>query len=152
MKFQKDFYKNIESNIERALNNKTSKGVLKFEKPKLAETIIIKIYYGIDTEGWNKTLSDDDIRHMLKEHSNPIKEAKKDQIAITKEDIINIPDIINNYDSIEKGNRNGKYNTIRYIKNYYDNITYLVEVILDDQKLLQIKTMWKKSTIKTSVH
>lgn len=78
MKFQKDFYKNIESNIERALNNKTSKGVLKFEKPKLAETIIIK--------------------------------------------------------------------------NYYDNITYLVEVILDDQKLLQIKTMWKKSTIKTSVH
>ena len=89
---------------------------------------------------------------MLKEHSNPIKEAKKDQIAITKEDIINIPDIINNYDSIEKGNRNGKYNTIRYIKNYYDNITYLVEVILDDQKLLQIKTMWKKSTIKTSVH
>ena len=78
MKFQKDFYKNIESNIERALNNKTSKGVLKFEKPKLAETIIIKIYY--------------------------------------------------------------------------DNITYLVEVILDDQKLLQIKTMWKKSTIKTSVH
>lgn len=78
MKFQKDFYKNIESNIERALNNKTSKGVLKFEKPKLAETIIIKICY--------------------------------------------------------------------------DNITYLVEVILDDQKLLQIKTMWKKSTIKTSVH
>lgn len=84
----------------------------------------------------------------MNEHGNVEVEAKKGQIAVTEEDIKNIPDIIENPTEIVKGNPNKLGETIRYIKEYSDNKTYVVEVIPDNSDKLIIKTMWKKESWK----
>ena len=61
-------------------------------------------------------LLDSDIRNMLKEHGNEQKEKARGQIAITKNDILEIPDILKNYDKIEAGTDNKDRKTIRYKK------------------------------------
>ncbi len=105
----------------------------------------VKQLYGIDISGRNHIISDYDIRHIIKQHGNVEMEKKKGQIAITVKDIEKIPDIINNYDKIIKGSDNKQGNTIRYIKKYNDNISYVVEVIPNlDNNSLYVKTMWKK--------
>lgn len=89
-------------------------------------------------------LADNEIRHMIKQHGNPELEKLKGQIAITTKDIEKIPDIINNYDDIIKGTDNKQDKTIRYLKEYSDNKSYVVEVIPEEGNALKIKTMWKK--------
>lgn len=86
----------------------------------------------------------------MNEHGNFEVEAKKGQIAVTEEDIKNIPDIIKNPTEIVKGNPNKLGETIRYIKEYSDNKTYVVEVIPDNSDKLIIKTMWKKPSTLTN--
>lgn len=87
---------------------------------------------------------------MIKQHGNPEIEKTKGQIAITTKDIEKIPDIINNYDNIAKGSQNKNVFTkqmqdsIRYSKQYDDNVLYIVEVVPDESGILNIKTMWKK--------
>lgn len=67
---------------------------------------------------------------MLKEHGTPEIEKTKGQIAITTKDIEKIPDIINNYDTIIQGTDNKQGKTIRYIKNYSNNQSYVIVIIL----------------------
>ena len=89
----------------------------------------VKSLFGIDITNRTHLLADNDIRHMIKQHGNPEIETARGQIAITSKDIEKIPDILNNYDNIVKGTENKEGNTIRYIKKYSDNVSYVVEVI-----------------------
>ena len=136
----------LDDEINIAVQNKTSKG--KVTLGKVTDNIATKVksLLGIDVTNRTHVLADNDIRHMLNEHGDPKVEIKRGQIAITEEDISKIPDIINNYNDIVKGNPNKNGDTIRYIKNYGDGTTYLVEVVPENSKTLNIKTMWKKPT------
>ena len=140
----------LNTEIQQATQNKTSKG--KVTLGKVTENIAqrVKILLGINVENRTHILSDNDIRHMLNEHGDPIKESKKGQIAITTEDISKIPEIISSYDDIIKGNVNKNGETIRYIKNFEDGTTYMVEVVPENSKTLNVKTMWKKPTTLTN--
>ena len=144
---------NNTQNIQKELHNRIQNAILSRNSRKntflgtVSDKVASKIksLFGIDVAGRKHMLSDNDIRHMIKEHGNPEIEKTKGQIAITTKDIEKIPDIINNYDNIIKGNDNKQGQTIRYIKNYTDNRTYVVEVIPNaNDKTLYIKTMWKK--------
>lgn len=136
--------------IENALTNKTSNGKTILGKVNNYVIEKVKAIFGIDITNKRHTISDYDIRHMINEHGNPEIEAKKGQIAITKDDIKNIPDIINNPTDIVKGTKHKMGDTIRYIKRYNDNTTYVVEVIPDNSNSLIIKTMWKKPSTLTN--
>lgn len=140
----------LNTEIQQATQNKTSKG--KVTLGKVSENIAqkVKTLLGINVENRTHILSDNDIRHMLNEHGDPIKESKKGQIAITTEDISKIPEIISSYDDIIKGNVNKNGETIRYIKNFEDGTTYMVEVVPENSKTLNVKTMWKKPTTLTN--
>lgn len=147
---QKAIEKELHNRIQNAIVSKNSRKntYLGDVSQKISNTV--KRILGIDIAGRKHIISDNDIRHMIKQHGNIELEKSKGQIAITLKDIEKIPDIINNYDKITKGtdNRNhldGKeFQTIRYIKQYSDNISYVVEVIADTGNNLTIKTMWKK--------
>ena len=147
---QKDIQKELHNRIQNAILSKNSRKntFLGTVSNKVASKI--KSLFGIDVSGRNHIISDNDIRHMIKQHGNQTIEASRGQIAITTKDIEKIPDIIANYDSIEKGSTNKDaftkqdFNTIRYKKQYSDNITYAVEVIPSSSNNLTIKTMWKK--------
>lgn len=143
---------NLENQIDNALSNSKSKSKSYLGKVTNRVATKIKSLLGIEVKNRKHVLSDNDIRHMMKQHSNQDIESQHGQIAITKEDIKNIPDIINNPDDITKGTNNKLGQTIRYIKRYNDNSTYVVEVVPDNSNALIIKTMWKKpSTLTNSI-
>lgn len=137
--------KELHNRIQNALLSKNSRGrtYLGNVSSKIANKI--KQLFGYDVTDRRHVLADNDIRHMIKEHGNPEIEKMKGQIAITTKDIEKIPDIINNYDKIIQGTDNKQGKTIRYIKKYSDNISYVVEVVPEKGSALKIKTMWKKS-------
>ena len=134
----------LDIQIDNALNNSQSNNKSYLGKVTSTVATKIKSLIGIDVSKRTHVLSDNDIRHMLKQHGNEISERAKGQIAITKQDIKNIPDIISNPSNIIKGTNNKNGQTVRYIKRYNDNVTYVVEVVPDKSNTLQIKTMWKK--------
>ncbi len=86
---------------------------------------------------------------MLNNHGNKKVENSKKQIPITKEDIKNIPKIINKPDYIIKGTPNKEGVSIRYIKILNNTTTYVVEIVPQKSKYLKIKTMWKEPTTLT---
>lgn len=141
---EKQIQKELHNRIQNAIISKNSRGrtYLGDVSTKIANTV--KKLFGFEVSDRRHVLADNDIRHMIKEHGNPEIEKTKGQIAITTKDIEKIPDIINNYDRIMQGNDNREGKTIRYIKNYSDNVNYVVEVIPEKGSALKIKTMWKK--------
>ena len=141
---------NFTKNIKQALSKNYVTGKTYFGVVKDSISKKIKIITGIDVSGRKHVLSNYDIRHMLKEHGNPVVESKKGQIAITEKDIKKIPDIISNPTNITSGTDNRLGKTIRYIKKYNDNSTTVVEVVPSNSKSLIIKTMWKKPSTLTN--
>ena len=136
--------KMLSNSINNAMTNKGSNGRILLGKANDYVVNTIKGLFGIDVTNRNHVLSDNNIRHMLNEHGDPVREKQRGQIAITKRDIMNIPNIIKNPDNIVRGTYNKNSGTIRYIKNYTDNISYVVEVIPTTGTSLEIKTMWKR--------
>ena len=145
-----DIKKELHNRIQNAILSKNSRKntFLGTVSDKLASKI--KSLFDIDVSGRKHMITDYDIRHIIKQHGNPEIEKTKGQLAITTKDIEKIPDIIEKYDNIEIGsintnNINGEVsNSIRYIKQYNDNISYVVEIVPSTGGTLQIKTMWKK--------
>ena len=137
--------KELHSKIQNAINNKTSRrktnlGIVSTKTANKIEKIT-----GIDVTQRKHILLDNDIRHMINQHGDKIKETKKGQIAITLKDIERIPDIINNYDRLVEGTTNTKgEQTIRYIKRFGEKRNHVVEIVPNNQKDLIIKTMWIK--------
>ncbi len=139
-----DFKKEFHNRIQNALINKNSKRRTNFGIVDSKTATRINKITGINVEQRKHILLDNDIRHMINEHSDKIAEAKKKQIPITPKDIELIPDVINEYDKIIKGSDNKGEQTIRYIKNMGKNKIYVVEVVPSIQNDLIIKTMWIK--------
>ena len=140
----RNFVKEFHNRIQNAINNKNSKG--RTYLGDVSESIAKKVkkILGIEVSNRRHVLADNDIRHIINEHGNPKIEESKGQIAVTLDDIEKIPEIIATYNSIVKGTDNKEGNTIRYIKKYSDNISYVVEVVPSEGNALKIKTMWKK--------
>lgn len=154
----------VDENIQKELHNRIQNALLSKNSRKntflgtVSEKAASKVksLLGIDVSERKHILPDFNIRHIIKQHGNPELEKNKGQIAITTDDIEKIPDIINNYDSIETGSINTNSitgessNSIRYIKQYNDNISYVVEVVPNTGNTLEIKTMWKKPATLTN--
>ncbi len=62
---------------------------------------IVENKFNIDIYNHWITIDNYGIEHTLKQHGNPIIEAKRGQIAIVKEDFLHFVDIITNPDKIE---------------------------------------------------
>lgn len=110
------------------------------------EVAKIKDRLGIDVTGYVHSLNSNDLWHTFRRHSDPIKEAEKGQVALTKDDLKKIPQIIDSYDDILKGSQNEEGPSIRYMK-HVNGTVYYVEVIKETKngkKVLTNKTMWKE--------
>ena len=147
-KTQKSKAKQFDEIITNAINDKKSKGSITLAKVNKKAADRIKKITGIDTLHRGEKISASNIRHILKQHGDQKVETSKGQLAITKTDLKKIPDVIENFDRIEKGtinkDKNGEHQTVRFVKTYSNNTLYVVEVIPNKSKTLTIKTMWKK--------
>lgn len=112
---------------------------------KLGKKIANKINQaiGINLENYNLSLRSDNIKHILKKHSNK-SEILRGQIPITEADFQLIPEIITSYDSIKQtgSTTNGKP-SITFTKQIGDNY-YLVNYVSDKSHNLEVQTMWKQ--------
>lgn len=123
-----------EANVLNAINNKSSKRKIYLGKANNTVVRKVKSFFGIDVSNKRHVLTDNDIRHMLNQHGNDTKITNGKQLDLTKEDIIKIPKIIKDSDNIIKGSSNidravNTNNSIRYIKTYDQNKSYVIEVI-----------------------
>lgn len=134
--------------ISTAVNNTKPKGSIVLAKVDKKTADIIEKITGINTINRSERITASDIRHILNHHGDKNTEIRKGQLPITKADLKRIPDVIQNFDNIEKGNTNvdkkGEHQTVRFIKEYNNNLLYVVEVVPSEGNTLTIKTMWKK--------
>ena len=140
---------NISNAFERVMNKKTTGqntfvGKLTDYAKNKIESIL-----GRKITNTKQILTENDIEHMWK-HSNPEKEAKRNQIPLTKDDLLKIPEILQNPDEIVKGekhyNKTAKKSedSVWFRKTFEDGVNTLVEIVPEGNNNLIIKTMWKE--------
>lgn len=85
--------------------------------------------YGLDLNGYTHLIDSSAINHILKNHGNSKREQARGQIAIDKYDIANLPEIIQNPDTVVYGLKNdiGR-DLIVSIKQMGDSVVVLEEV------------------------
>ena len=97
------------------------------------------------------TVNTEQLQHSLNHHGNAEREAKRGQIAITKDDLKRIPEVLADYDSIlpGKGIADGKnQESVVFRKKYPDGTVACVELdVFNDsmkKRTLKFQTMWKE--------
>ena len=114
---------------------------------------------GVKTEGFEQTISSNDIRHARNEHGPYEKsgkkargETRKNQLPLGQEDYDRIPEVLSDYDRIEAGTPEKRTGlpSVRYVKGYSDGMEVVVEVIATDEKTLRYKTGWKLKPAETA--
>jgi len=105
---------------KKNLGKKMYLGIISKGLAKRIQNDIKRIYHDIeiDLEGYNCALPADRIRHFFDGHGDENTEKLRGQMAVTTEDILMIPKIIQNYDFI-KFNPNDTYRgnvVIRFVK------------------------------------
>ena len=104
----------------------------------------VKQKTGIDLTGHERVIDSSGINHILKEHGDKVTESKRGQIAITRDDISRIPEIVESPDNIQYVGKNGRgHQVIRYQKNINDVIYYFEEV-REGRKHVAPNTMFKR--------
>ncbi len=108
------------------------------------EAIVLKNILGRDVSDFVHEISNYDLAHAIKRHSDDSIEATRGQVAITPEDLKKIPEIISDYDAIRPGSvSSAGRKSVIYEKRVNGNIFY-VEVVHQGKKTLLGKTMWKE--------
>jgi hypothetical protein len=96
----------------------------------------------IDVRGWTYTIDADFFRHALGGHGLGY-EWRTDQVAISKEDFQQVPEIMRNPDKIQKGKTEDGKDGIIFVK-HVDGTIYYFQIVGADRKHLIAWTMWKK--------
>ena len=135
----------IRKAIDYTISNKQLKGSINLGDVNKKTANIIKKLNGANVDKNKYELSTFSIRNMLNKH-NP---SKKNGQAITEQDIVKIPELLNNADTIIEGSAfvnkktNKTFQSIRFTKQYGD-CAYNVEVVQMFDNSLTVKRMWKK--------
>lgn len=103
---------------------------------------------GVNVEGYNLSLGEDEVRKINKSHGNENKESLRGQRAVTEADYLSIPDIVQNADSIKRSDSDyeGKP-AIEFQKRNGNEITTVVAVVSDKRLDVFVQTAYinKKS-------
>ena len=138
------FFREAQSNID---TNKYKE--LIYSKVDKIEAWKIKEKTGLNIEGYAHKITNMDIRHIYKVHGNQKIEARRGQVAVTEKDILLIPEITKNYDSIKCDDRNIKFSenkpVLIYRKKIENEYYYLETVGGKGNKDLRPKTMYIKN-------
>ncbi|MBF0517495.1 MAG: hypothetical protein HQK97_10345, partial [Nitrospirae bacterium] len=102
-----------------------------------------------DVSGYRHSIDNSFVNHALKEHGDPKTEEPRGLIAITKEDIARIPEIVNDYDKVEYiGKTKLGKDVFLYTKRINGEV-YYYEEIRQGKKELAGTTLFKKKATGT---
>lgn len=99
---------------------------------------------GLNVKGWTHGIDEAAVRHIIKRHGDPVKEAKMGQIAVTKQDIEQIETVINSPDSVEYGGINDRGNETLIIKKTLGDKTICIQELRTGNKKLSVVSMYIK--------
>jgi hypothetical protein len=128
--------------IKLAKNNKIINSKMYFGKvnKELAERI--KNETGLDIEGYNLSISANEIRKIFKDHGKESTETPRGQRIITEDDIVNIPLIVSNPDIIKLSDEMyRKKQVIMFIKTL-NGKTAIVSYVSHTPHDLTVQTMY----------
>ncbi len=103
----------------------------------------VKQVTGIDVTGWVHGIDEAAIRHIIKEHGDNLVEESRGQVAVTPQDISRINEIVQNPDSIEKGDPLPNGNETVIYKKTIEGTSIYVQEMRDGRRKLTAKTLWK---------
>lgn len=110
------------------------------------EAARIKAATGLDLKGFEHKLTGTDLRHIFLQHGNLEKEALRGQLPVRAADIVLIPEITKNYDSLKlspKRAKDGK-KVLIYKKKIGNEYYYLEGISAEKKDGLTPKTMYIK--------
>jgi hypothetical protein len=124
----------------RSQSNSNKKMYFGIIPKNLAE--MIKKDTGIDIESYNVSISENEIRKIFKSHGDEATELPRGQRAITEDDIVNIPKIIQNPDKIILDDElYGKNFVIKFTKTINGRTT-VVSYASDKHQDLAVQTLY----------
>lgn len=130
----------INNYVELAYKKENTDDYMKFAQP--SERLLSDVGEELDVSEYIHAMRDNDIRHIRNSHG----ESTNEKYPVTKEDIKQIPWIVENYDKVfVKTNANGQYGIV-YVKVTDSNVIYYVEAVTEEyhnEKLLVNKQMVK---------
>lgn len=112
---------------------------------KIGKTVAnkIKTQLGIDVENYNISLKADSIKHILFHHSSK-NEILRGQVPIVESDFNLIPEIVSNYDSVEKSGTTQQGKPALTFKKQIGDTYYLINYISNKNHNLEVQTMYKQ--------
>jgi ribosomal protein L25 (general stress protein Ctc) len=100
---------------------------------------------GVDLSGYTRSIDNYAVRHTIKQHGNPEKEAARGQLAVTLEDFGLIPEITSTPDHVFHGGQNRVKRDVTIYTKLIDGIGYwYVEEIRTGRKQAAADAMRKK--------
>ena len=95
----------------------------------------IKAETGIDVEGYNLSLGENEIRKINKSHGNESTEAARGQRAVTEADYLSIPDVVQSPDRISLSSKTYEEKPVIEFRQYNGNETTVVAAVVSDKRL-----------------
>lgn len=100
---------------------------------------------GVKVAGFSHALDGDAWRHVLKQHGDPVKEARRGQIAVTALDMRRLPQVVTAPDIMILGSRDERgIPAILFIKELADSTMVYVTTIRSGKRMVAAKTLWKR--------
>ena len=140
----KTIFEEIEALVAFAFSDDTNRNrVVKLGRINENQADLIKAKTELEVEGYNRIIDVYGVKHTFRQHGNPQTEEKRGQIAITKEDFLLIPQIIESENIIWVGkNKLGK-DCLLY-EAIIEDVFYYVEEIRVGRKELALNTLYKR--------
>ena len=136
-------YEKIDSIIEIAKSNDNKKAEITLGNVG-NDFIENAKMHNLDIADYAHTIDSYSIRHILREHGNALKEKKRGNVALTENDIKQIPKILQSPDYIIYGAKTKQnLDSVIFVRNNNDGSSIFIEEVRTKQKTLATKTMYK---------
>lgn len=131
--------------VRRALSDKTNVDRAYLGKVPASTAQMVMQETGVNIEGYNAVLSSDNVRHIIKNHGDPLIEQARGQSVVSGEDIAAIPEILANPDRVYVSDKADTRNrpVLVFEKQIGDNFVTM-QAVSDGTHSIQTDTLYKQ--------
>ena len=131
--------------VRRALSDKTNVDRAYLGKVPASTAQMVLQETGVNIEGYNAVLPSDNVRHIIKNHGDPLIEQARGQSVVSGEDIAAIPEILANPDRVYVSDKADTRNrpVLVFEKQIGDNFVTM-QAVSDGTHSIQTDTLYKQ--------
>ena len=131
--------------VRRALSDKTNVDRAYLGKVPASTAQMVMQETGVNIEGYNAVLPSDNVRHIIKNHGDPLIEQARGQSVVSGEDIAAIPEIMANPDRVYVSDKADTRNrpVLVFEKQIGDNFVTM-QAVSDGTHSIQTDTLYKQ--------